>query len=55
MPRHGRGLTITIDASMDMNLLEAHIETVIGEAQSLADQEHIDTVFITTPKHTGAV
>lgn len=48
--RHSRGLTITIDRSLPSNLLEAHIETTIGEAQSMADQEHIDTVFVALPK-----
>jgi hypothetical protein len=48
--RHSRGITMTVDRSMQTNLLEAHTETVIGDAQSLADQENIDTVFVTVPK-----
>jgi hypothetical protein len=48
--RHSRGLTMTIDRSMDKNLLEAHTETIIGEAQAAAEQEQIETVFVTTPK-----
>ena len=51
MFRHSRGITVTIDRSMDTNLLEAHTETAIGEAQAMADQENIDTVFVTAPKH----
>jgi hypothetical protein len=50
LARHSRGLTITVDKSMDANLLEAHTETVIGEALAVADQEGIETVFVTTPK-----
>jgi hypothetical protein len=52
--RHGRGLTMTVDKSMDANLLEAHTETVIGDAQAVADQEHIETVFVTAPKRRTA-
>ena len=48
--RHSRGITVTIDRSMDSNLLEAHTETAIGEAQAMADQENIDIVFVTAPK-----
>jgi transposase len=47
--RHSRGLTITVDRSLPGNLLEAHTETAIGEAQAMADQEQIDTVFIALP------
>jgi hypothetical protein len=50
LSRHSRGLTITVDRSLPINLLEAHTETAIGEAQAIADQEHIETVFITVPK-----
>jgi hypothetical protein len=50
LSRHSRGLTITIDRSLPSNLLEAHTETVIGEAQAMADQERIDTVFIALPE-----
>jgi len=41
---------MTVDRSMSKNLLEAHTETVIGDAQSMADQENIDTVYVTVPK-----
>jgi len=44
--RHDRGLTLTIDERQEPNLREAHTATVIGEAQVMADQEHIDTVFV---------
>jgi len=50
---HSRGITVTVDRSMDANLLEAHTETAIGEAQAMADQEHIDTVFVAVPKRAG--
>ena len=50
LSRHSRGLTITVDRSLPSNLLEAHTETAIGEAQAMADQEHIDMVFIAVPK-----
>jgi len=33
---HSRGITVTVDRSMDANLLEAHTETAIGEAQAIA-------------------
>jgi hypothetical protein len=48
--RHDHGFTMTIDKSMSPNLLEAHTETAIGEAQSMADIEKIDTVYVTVPK-----
>ena len=48
--KHSRGFTMTVDRSMDTNLLEAHTETVIGDAQAMADMEKIDTVFVTAPK-----
>jgi hypothetical protein len=48
--RHPQGITVTIDRSMQPNLLEAHAETAIGEAQAMADQENIKTVFVTVPK-----
>jgi hypothetical protein len=50
LQRHSRGLTVTIDRSQEPNLREAHTATVIGEAQVMADQEHIDTVFVCIPK-----
>ena len=50
--RHSRGITMTIDGSMPANLLEAHTETVIGDAQAIAVQEDIDTVFVTVPKRS---
>ena len=31
---------------MPKNLFEAHLETAISEAELVADQEHIDTVFV---------
>jgi hypothetical protein len=50
LSRHSRGLTVTVDRSLPSNLLEAHTETAIGEAQVIADQEDIDIVFIALPK-----
>jgi hypothetical protein len=50
LQRHSRGLTVTIDRFQEPNLREAHTATVIGEAQVMADQEHIDTVFVCVPK-----
>lgn len=46
LQRHDRGLTLTIDEGQEHNLREAHTATVIGEAQVMADQEHIETVFV---------
>jgi hypothetical protein len=48
--RHSGGLTYTVNRNLDRNLLEAHLQTVISEAQSLADFERIDTVYVTIPK-----
>jgi hypothetical protein len=47
--RHDRGFIVTIDESQEPNLREAHTATVIGEAQTMADQEDIDTVFVCIP------
>jgi hypothetical protein len=49
LQRHSRGLTVTIDRSQEPNLREAHTATAIGEAQVMADQEHIETVFVCMP------
>ena len=35
--RHSAGLTYSIDRGLNANLLEAHLQTVISEAQTLAD------------------
>lgn len=51
--RHSGGLTYTVDRNLDRNLLEAHLQTVISEAQSLADFERIDTVYVTIPKRVA--
>ena len=50
--RHPRGLTFAVDRNMSPNVLEAHIQTVLAEAQSLADFEQIETVYVTIPKPT---
>jgi hypothetical protein len=50
--RHARGLTFSVDRNASPNLLEAHIETVLSEAQALADFEKIDTVYVGIPKPT---
>ena len=50
--RHDRGFTMAVNRSMSKNLLEAHTETVIGEAQLMADLEKIDTVYVTIPKRS---
>jgi hypothetical protein len=55
LSRHSRGLTVTIDGSLPSNLLEAHTETAIGEAQAIADQEGIDIVFVALPKRPHRV
>lgn len=51
--RHSGGLTYTVDRNLDHNLLEAHLDTVISEAQSLADFERIETVYVTIPKRVA--
>ena len=48
--RHSAGLTYSVDRGLNVNLLEAHLQTVISEAQTLADFEKIDTVYVTVPK-----
>jgi hypothetical protein len=50
--RRPGGLTYSIDRSLSPNLLEAHLQTIISEAQTMADFEHIDTVYVTLPKST---
>ena len=52
LQRHSRGLTVTVDSSQEPNLREAHTVTAIGEAQAMADQEDINTVFVCIPKQT---
>jgi len=47
--RRPGGLTYSIDRSLTPNLLEAHLQTVISEAQTMADFERIDTVYVTLP------
>ena len=49
LQRHSRGLTVTVDESQEPNLREAHTVTAIGEAQAMADQEDITTVFVCIP------
>jgi hypothetical protein len=51
LDRHSAGLTYSVDRKLNPNLLEAHVQTVISEAQTLADFEHIDTVYVTIPEH----
>lgn len=51
--RHAHGLTLSVDRNLEPNLLEAHIETVLSEAQSLAAFENIHTVYVTIPKRTN--
>jgi hypothetical protein len=51
--RRPGGLTYTVDRNLDRNLLQAHLQTVISEAQSLADFERIDTVYVTIPKRVA--
>jgi hypothetical protein len=48
--RHSSGLTYSVDRGLNANLLEAHLQTVISEAQTLADFERIDIVYVTVPK-----
>jgi hypothetical protein len=48
--RHSAGLTYSVDRGLNANLLEAHLQTVISEAQTLADFERIDTVYVSVPK-----
>lgn len=52
LQRHSRGLTVTVDETQEPNLREAHTATAIGEAQAMADQEHINTVFVSIPTRT---
>ena len=47
--RRSAGLTYSVDRGLNANLLEAHLQTVISEAQTLADFEKIDTVYISVP------
>jgi hypothetical protein len=49
--RHSAGLTYSIERGLNANLLEAHLQTVISEAQTLADFEKIDTVCVSKVIH----
>jgi hypothetical protein len=48
--RHSSNLTCSVDRGLNANLLEAHLQTVISEAQTLADFEKIDIVYVTVPR-----
>ena len=50
LQRHSNGLTYSVDRSLNPNLLEAHVETVISDAVAMADFEKIDIVYVTIPK-----
>jgi hypothetical protein len=50
LSRHSSGLTYSVNRGLNANLLEAHLQTVISEAQTLADFEKIDTVYVTVPR-----
>ena len=51
--RHGHGLTYSVDRTLNHNLLEAHVQTVISDARTLANFEKIDTVYVTIPKQVA--
>jgi hypothetical protein len=46
LTRQGENLIVTVDRAMPDNLFEARVETAISDAEQLADQEHVDTVFV---------
>ena len=48
--RHSAGLTYSIDRGLNARV-SAHLQTVISEAQTLADFEKIDTVYISVPNN----
>ena len=37
---------VTVDRGMPDNLFQAHLQTVISDAELLVDQERLDAVFI---------
>lgn len=46
LERQGDSFVYTIDREMPRNLLEAHVQRIISDAELLADQEKIDKVFV---------
>jgi hypothetical protein len=46
LTRDAHNLIFTVDRTISGNLLEAHLATTIGDAELLADQEHIDDVYV---------
>lgn len=44
--RQGENFTVMVKGDLSKNLLEAHLDTAIGDAKALADRERIDTVFV---------
>lgn len=46
LTRHGENFVLTVDRTMPSNLFEAHLQTAISDAELLADQEHLDAVFV---------
>jgi hypothetical protein len=54
LTRDGQSLVYTVSHRMPHNLFEAHVQRVISDAELMADQEHIETVFVSVdPQSTG--
>ncbi|MGH6679509.1 MAG: hypothetical protein ACREDL_11425 [Bradyrhizobium sp.] len=46
LERQGDSFVYTISREMPRNLLEAHVQRIISDAELLADQEKIEKVFV---------
>jgi len=46
LERQGESFVYTISRQMSRNLFEAHVQRMISDAELLAEQERIDTVFL---------
>jgi hypothetical protein len=46
LTRDGDNYVVTVDRCMLDNLFEAHLQTAISDAELLANQERLDSVFV---------
>ena len=46
LEREGENVVYIVNRNMPHNLLEAHVQRIISDAQLMAEQEKIDVVFV---------
>jgi hypothetical protein len=46
LAREGESLVYTVNRKMPRNLFEAHAQRIISDAELMADQQDIETVFV---------